>query len=190
MKKWKSRLPRIAAGLLVLSVLLVAAFAAGGQGTETDPLVSLSYLTDKLTPQLFAHLDEVLLAEKSTLSERLREEADGYLAQVDEKLAGAGVNVPSGEESSAFRVVTISKGQSLLGQVGCEVMLRVGTAACTAPDSTGLIDTTTGSTLANGSSLVTNHLYMITIAYPEANRGLTAASNTVKVLVRGEYVIK
>ena len=41
-----------------------------------------------------------------------------------------------------FSVVTLSQGQTLVGDVGCEVMLRIGTAVCGTSDSVGLIDTT------------------------------------------------
>ena len=81
---------------------------------------------------------------------------------------------------------SVCKGQALVGDVGCEVMLRVGTATCGAADSVGLIDTTSGANLGNGKALETNHLYMVTIS----TRSVTATSNTVKVLARGPYTIR
>ena len=83
-------------------------------------------------------------------------------------------------------MVTLSQGQSLVGQVGCEVMLRIGAASCVSEDSVGLIDTTAGSVLGNGQALAVNHLYMVTIA----PRSVKAASSTVKVLARGPYSIQ
>ena len=92
-----------------------------------------------------------------------------------------------GTSSSAasFTVVTLSQGQTLAGDVGCEVMLRVGSAVCVSPSDPGLIDETTGSTLADGASLVQNHLYMMTIE----GRGVRASSATTKVLARGSYTV-
>ena len=87
--------------------------------------------------------------------------------------------------ASTFTVVTLSNGQVLTGDIGCEVMLRVGTAVCVSPSSPGLIDESAASTLNNGGALVTNHLYMMTIE----GRGVLATSNTVKVLARGSYAI-
>ena len=84
-----------------------------------------------------------------------------------------------------FSVVTLSQGQILTGDVGCEVMLRVGSATCVADSNPGLVDETDGTLLNNGSSLVTNHLYMVTIS----TRSVQAASATVKVLVRGPYTV-
>ena len=86
----------------------------------------------------------------------------------------------------SFAVVTVSKGQTVQLSLGAEAMLRVGTAKCVASGSPGLVDTTAGSTLGGGSALQTNHLYMATID----GRGIQAASETVKVLVRGGYTIK
>ena len=87
--------------------------------------------------------------------------------------------------TDAFIVVTLAKGQVLTGDIGCEVMLRVGTANCVAPSSPGLIDETDASTLNNGGALVKNHLYMMTIE----GRGVQATAETTKLLVRGTYTI-
>ena len=63
--------------------------------------------------------------------------------------AGAG-----GVSGVEFAVVTLSKGQVLTGDIGCEVMLRVGTASCVSPSNPGLIDETTAASLNNGGALV------------------------------------
>ena len=83
-------------------------------------------------------------------------------------------------------MVTLSEGQVLTGVIGCEVMLRVGTAVCTSPSAPGLIDQTNASTLNNGGTLQQHHMYMMTIE----DRGVKATSGTVKVLVRGSYTIQ
>ena len=83
-------------------------------------------------------------------------------------------------------MVTIPAGKTLTGDIGCEVMLRVGSASCVSPSSPGLIDETTGGTLENGKALVKNHLYMMTIE----GRGVKAGGSAVKVLVRGSYTVK
>ena len=87
--------------------------------------------------------------------------------------------------NGGFVLVTMSSGQTLKGEVGTEVMLRVGTAVCTASSTPGLIDTTSAGTLNNGAALEKNHLYMMTIE----DRGVKATASTVKVLVRGSYTV-
>lgn len=89
------------------------------------------------------------------------------------------------EANGGFVLVTMSNGQILKGEVGTEVMLRVGTAVCTASSTPGLIDTTSAGTLNNGAALEKNHLYMMTIE----DRGVKATASTVKVLVRGSYTV-
>ena len=63
-------------------------------------------------------------------------------------------------------------------------MLRVGSAHCVAGDTPGLIDTTSGGTIDNGTALTKNHLYMATIA----GRAI-AADEYVMVIVRGGYTV-
>ena len=89
------------------------------------------------------------------------------------------------EANGGFVLVTMSSGQTLKCEVGTEVMLRVGTAVCTASSTPGLIDTTSAGTLNNGAALEKNHLYMMTIE----DRGVKATASTVKVLVRGSYTV-
>ena len=156
MKKWK-----IALAAACVCFLLTAAYAATAGGSD-DPLITKSYLDGPFLAQVQSLVDQAVNGRK--------EELENILDQ-------GGGNV--------FKVVTLSQGQVLEGDVGCEVMLRIGTAKCGSPDSVGLIDTTDGTVLTNGKALVTNHLYMITIS----TRTVTATSGTVKVLVRGPYTV-
>ena len=82
-------------------------------------------------------------------------------------------------------MVTLYDGQTLTGGVGCEVMLRIGSAVCVSPSSPGLIDETTAATLAGGASLAQNHLYMMTVE----GRGVQATAATTKLLGRGSYTV-
>lgn len=149
--------------LLALSAaLMTGASLAAEAGSAQDPLVTLSYLNDTFFNTI--------------------------LQRVDQRIAQqTGQALPGGTSSSAasFVVVTLSEGQTLTGGVGCEVMLRVGSAVCVAPSDPGLIDETTAATLANGGSLAQNHLYMMTIE----GRGVRATAAATKVLARGSYTV-
>ena len=57
-RKWSVRL---ASGCLVALSLVGVAFAAGQQGSQSDPLVTLSYLTEKATPAILAQVDTLSL---------------------------------------------------------------------------------------------------------------------------------
>lgn len=161
MKKWK-----IVLAAACVCFLLTVAYAANA-GSANDPLVTKSYLDGPFLKQVQALVDQTVDARKAEL----------------EQAAGQNNGTAVG---NVFKVVTLSQGQTLVGDVGCEVMLRIGTAACGSSDSVGLIDTTTGANLGNGGTLVTNHLYMVTIS----TRSVTATSGTVKVLARGPYTIR
>ena len=170
MKKWK-----IAAAALCVCFLFTAAFAASGTpGGQTDPLVTLSYLNGSYTKQVKDMVDQTVTARKAEMEQSLRNILAGQ----------GGGGAPS--SSGTFTVVTLAQGQSLVGEVGCEVMLHIGAAACAGQDSVGLIDTTAGSVLGGGQALAVNHLYMVTIG----PRSVTAAAPTVKVLARGPYSIQ
>ena len=170
MKKWK-----MAAAAACVCILLTTAYAANA-GSANDPLVTLSYLNNTFAKQVQAMVDQTVDQRKTEMEQAL-----------DKLLSGQGgqTTAPSGS-GSVFSVVTLSQGQTLVGSVGCEVMLRIGTAVCGSSDSVGLIDTTAGANLPSGGALVTNHLYMVTID----PRTVTATSGTVKVLVRGPYTIR
>ena len=165
---------KIAAAAACVCFLFTAAYAASAGGPD-DPLVTLSYLNGTFTSQVKDMVDQTVNQRKAEMEQSL-----------NSILAGHGGGTPSTGAGSVFTVVTLTQGQSLVGDVGCEVMLRVGTAVCGSTDSVGLIDTTSGDVLGNGQALVTNHLYMVTIS----TRRVTATSGTVKVLARGPYSIQ
>ena len=112
---------------------------------------------------------------------------DADIKQLEEKYGSQTSNEgASAGTADSFVVVTMTNGQVLYGAIGCEVMLRVGTAAVVSPSSPGLIDSTGGTTLDNGAGLTKNHLYMMTIS----DRGVKATAATTKLLVRGTYEVK
>lgn len=166
----KTKMKVFCAALCVF--LAVSVVYAAGAGSSSDPLVTLSYLNNIFAPQVESQMETAVSEKAAELESKFAES----ISKVSTGTAG---------ESSAFEVVTLSKGQVLTGDVGCEVLLRVGTATCVSSGSTGLVDITDGSTLGDGKSLEKNHLYMVTIS----TRGVKATADTVKVLVRGSYSI-
>ena len=181
----KNRLTRFACGILAAYTLLtVAALAAGTAGTESDPLVTLSYLNDTFLPKLLIQVDEMLTTRDQALAQKLDAQVKTDLSAAGGTTVSAPASVPA--DSDTFSVVTLSSGQTLYGSIGCEVMLRVGSAECVSPSTPGLIDETDASILGSGSALAKNHLYMMTID----GRGVKATAATVKLMVRGGYTIQ
>ena len=169
----KNRWVLRAAVLLALFLALNATVSAAAEvGSAGDPLVTLSYLNDTFLTNVLSKVDSKISTRNTQLT-----------AKIDQQIAAAGGTGTTG--TATFTVVTLSSGQVLTGGVGCEVMLRVGTAVCVAATSPGLVDETTGGTISGGTALTQNHLYMMTIE----KRGVKATAGTVKVLIRGTYSV-
>ena len=154
--------------LLLLSGILSMTIALAAEpGSDGDPLVTLSYLNDTFMKSVMDQVDQKISTRNSQLAQ-----------QLGGQVGGSGT-------AATFTVVALSNGQVLKGDIGCEVMLRVGTAVCVSPSSPGLIDESSATTLNNGGALVQNHLYMMTIE----GRGVKATAATTKLLVRGTYTV-
>ncbi len=176
MKK-KDKLVTAAAILLVITMIVGVSAIGANYGTPEDPLITLSYLTDILTPSIKSQAD----AKVNEIKGALETEFNNQLHNIEQQLSNADNTVTI---THTYSVVSLESGKTLTGSVGTELMLRVGTAVCSASSATGLIDTTTASVLENGQSMVKNHMYMVTIE----GRGMKATSS-VMVLVRGDYTI-
>ena len=163
--------------IAVIAAAAVAAVSLGALaadvGSESDPLVTLSYLTQQFTPSVLSQVDGQITKAKAELA-----------AQLDAKIQGGGGGSVS-SASSVFETVTLAQGQKVVGAAGCEMMLRSGSATCTAANNPGLIDLTGGAELNAGAAVTANHLYMTT----EGSGGMTAAT-AATVLVRGSYTVQ
>lgn len=135
MKKW-----HVIVLLLAVAVLAggLGAYAAGTAGTQGDPLISMSYLDDVLAPSI-----------RSAYTSRIESEARELEESVQNSLADA---------AGAFEAVSLAEGEGTPCPAGTQLLFRSGTAAATA----ALTDLTTGETLAAGSVLAANHLYLAT----------------------------
>lgn len=157
----KKRLEMTAIIMVVALVFTcVGAYAASNAGTQSDPLVTVSYLTKTLQPSMEAQFDSAVTSAMTQLEQQFESELTGE-----------------------FAVVTVESGKTMTCSTGCEVLFRSGSA--TAVGNSGLIDTSAGSTVSSGNALTANHLYMS----PASDSGLTA-SGAVTILVRGTYTIR
>lgn len=130
-KKWHSR---FACGCLVAAVIAGGAIAAGNQGSQTNPLVTLDYLNEVALPEILEQVDK-----------QVKERFDKL--KKEQKTGG-----------TAFLTVELEAGETLTPEAGSQFLLRSGTLKST----DALVDLTTGETWANDGSLVENHLYIAT----------------------------
>lgn len=193
----------ITVGACLLISLLITGYAAvaAEYGSKDDPLVTLSYVTEVLAPDTLKQMDAVVAEAAKNYTLEMEEKMKAYSEQLDKKLQDIGGSVSvtdtafidkvaeqvakkGGDSASSWEVVKVAKGKTLKGEVGTELVLRIGTASCYASGSPGLINLSTGKSVEKGASLLKNQLYLATIA----DRGLTA-SDAVTVLVCGKYTI-
>lgn len=175
---------RTAACLLLAAVVLAsfAALAFGGAGSQGDPLVTLSYLNDTFLTQVLEKVDKSL----DERGGRLRGEIDQQIAQREQELRGQLSGGSPAAPASAYTAVTLSAGQTLSGEAGCELLLRSGSAVCVADSAgvPGMVDATSGGSVNGGGALQANHLYLM-----PAPAGVRASSEAA-VLVRGGYSVR
>lgn len=130
----KKSLRTALAVLLVILAAGITAYAAVNYGTESDPLITKSYLDGVLRPEL---------------EERMRNQVADAVASVE---AARGDFMP----------LTLRAGQRVAGAVGTELLLRAGSATAYAQDGgSALIDTTDAADVAHDAVLAPNHLYMV-----------------------------
>ena len=129
--KWTSCL---ACAVLVAGVIGGVAFAAGTQGSQDDPLVTLSYLNEKALPEILRQVEAKLDEREAALNKKLQEGGQ-----------------------SAFTTVELKAGKTLTLSAGSQLLLRQGGLTTTAP----LLDVTDGVP-HNGGELAANHLYLAT----------------------------
>jgi len=120
-------------GLLIAASLSFVAFVSATYNSEEDPLVTLSYLTDVLVPQM--------------------------KSQIISSLSGNTGN----SASNIYQVVELTYGKKILAKNSLELILRPGgSAIVVSPVATqGISDLTSGTELLNNTNLSENHSCLI-----------------------------
>lgn len=155
------RLISVLAAVLILAVGIgIGAYGASTYGTQSDPLVAKSYLDSTLTPKLQTQFN----------------------AKVDDQVNIMESQIAASSSGLNFAVVNLSSGQILKGSVGCEIILRSGSAL--GYGNTGLSDVTDGNLISSGSALSANHLCVV----GTSGDGVKA-STSLTLLVRGGYAV-
>lgn len=145
-------------GLCLVVIGGSAVFSEPG-GTD-DPVVTKSYIVDSVVPDIKAYVDQQL-----------------GIASSDGKITA---------RPSTFTVVNLNAGQSVLGEAGTEMILRMGRGTVIATAKGGLADTTGGNDLPNGEAMPSNHLLIVPVA---DGRGFRADSDAI-VMIKGGYTVK
>lgn len=141
------------------AMLCALAIAAGGitaiaanQGSQEDPLLTLSYLDKVLKPQLETQVDQAVERNKTDLMEKLDKAVADYESRVDQRLAAAGVG--------AFQSKSLAKGEQFTPGAGRELLVVSGEVTAVGQ----LTDTTAGTAVQAGDKLTAGHLYVTAAA--------------------------
>ena len=127
----------VAGLIIVLSVVLVGGIVAFSEpGGTDDPVITKSYIVDKVIPDIKAYIDERFGIAAS----------EGVV------------------KNDSYAVVNVSKGKSVICEAGAELILRMGTGTIIATQKGGLADTTAGFDLANGTNMPSNHQLIVPVA--------------------------
>ncbi len=112
----------------------IAAFSEPG-GTD-DPVITKSYIVDKVIPEIKAYIDERfgIAASEGTVT------------------------------TDSFVVVNVENGKKILCEAGAEMILRMGTGTIISSEKGGIADATAGFDLPNGTEMPSNHLLIVPLA--------------------------
>ena len=159
----KKRFLSLAIVIAIIAASGATAIWAFGAGSADDPLVSMSYINERLIPRITAYIDARL---------------DG-IADVEIGTSTAGNN-------RHFTVVPVPAGRRIMGEAGTEFILRMGRANIIATYRGGLADTTGGIDLAHGVEVPGNHLLIVPLS---DGRGLSVTVDAL-IMVRGRYTVE
>lgn len=201
MKKWS-----IWVTCVLVAVMMIAGLGAiaAEYGSQSDPLVTLSYIEQVLLPNAQKDVDKAVSNAMEDFEDDLSDSNKDIQSYIDKKLRSfasgdvddelidaiaaavleqAGGSVTAGEVS--WSVIQVPAGSTVVCEVGVQAILRVGQATCVAAGSPGLIDLSNGETLENGGALAANHLYAASIQ----GRGIYTAQGCT-LLIAGSYTIQ
>lgn len=176
MKKLSFQNKILPLGLVTVMSLSLAGYALATSGGAGDPLISLSYLEETVTPTLEKNaIDQAEIAVADA-----EKKINAEISALKEELSGGHTS-----GASAFLIITLSQGEKITLGSGAQGVLRVGRATVSGSNSPALLNLSKGDTLSNGESLVINQLYLA-----ESNGCvITAQESTVKIMVSGSYTV-
>lgn len=174
----KKKKALIAAGVMlaVAFIVGVTVAATGVYGTQSDPLVTKSYI-DSVQTGINSSLAQSVSDASADAQARIDSKISSYTSSMQAKIDAANANA-----ADTFVYVQLTSGQTVTVSAGSELMLRSGTAA--AGPAGSLTDTTEGAAAAASQALAQNHMYLA------GSDGTTVtASSDASFMIRGTYSV-
>lgn len=185
----------IISALLMPSVLKLTIFAET-PGSESDPLVSKSYVDTQIKNALSNITGSTDSNSNSSSNIDKEEILEDVMAQIEllygDKLNGntdTGTNTDTttdADTSSTYTPVYVTNGQILYGMEGTEIILRSGSAKTYISALDGIVNITTGENLVHDVPVTANNMLIC----PRGDgRGVIVTSNDAWFIVKGDYNI-
>lgn len=153
----------------------------GVPGSDSDPLVSKSYVDQQIEKYLGEIESQVVESASISLSDRT-DIVNDVVSQIQDTYAYDGNTI----SATAYVPVKVSKGETIVGGEGTEMILRSGNANANCPGEDAIVDITTGLELWNDKSIERNHMILIP---REDGRGVKV-TETAWFMIKGKYTIK
>jgi hypothetical protein len=190
--KRKSKIALIACTILSCMVLVVSSAAGAGQpGSDADPLVTKSYVDQKIA-QLSAQIGTGSGSGSGTVNNSTVAQLQTDVGDLTKFIIDALTEIETlkarvASLESGYTVVESKTGQKIILSGGSEAILRSGSAVAIVGTSGGLVDASIGGDIdKNGMKIPVQHLL---ISARTDGRGLSITSNSY-LLIRGAYTIK
>ncbi|MDY7991572.1 hypothetical protein UY286_11215 [Paenibacillus polymyxa] len=162
------------------------ASSSGQPGTADDPVVTKSYVDQKIAQAIKGGGTASSTSSKATSSTAPATNATSNPSASG--TSGAG-KTSTPEQTEALKVVDVKPGQKLIAKAGSEFILRNGYAVVYSMDASGAIDITSGTEIVHNQAVEKNHL----LSFPREGRGIQVKEGQkfgLVVMVRGGYTVQ
>ncbi len=150
----------------------VSIAALGAAGSDTDPIVTKSYVEKRI-----AELETKLSSNSST-------NVDQKLSSLQTQIEALALNGSAAPEG--FVLVQVKAGSKLVLSESSMLILRAGTAKTIIGPGGGLADLTVGTDLLDGQAITGNHLILVP---RNDGRGVKVTGDSW-MMIKGSYTIQ
>ena len=162
--------------------------------SESDPLISLSYLEKIVLPSFKAEImNEITGTAVDLTGDALLGEANENATEVSAPVADNAESADGQESttlpSATYTLIELSQGELIMAESICEFIVRPGShVACVSPfEAQGIADITNGKEVLDGEEVSINAYCLI----PRGGdgRGLKVVGEKAYIMIRGDYTI-
>ncbi|MGZ0043331.1 hypothetical protein [Paenibacillus ottowii] len=161
------------------------ASSSGQPGTADDPVVTKSYVDQKIAQAVKGGVSSSSTSSKTASSTAPATNTTSSTSSGTSNAAKSSTV----EQTEALKVVDVKPGQKLIAKAGAEFILRNGNAVVYSMDASGAIDITSGTEIVHNQAVEKNHL----LSFPREGRGIQVKEGQkfgLVVMVRGGYTVQ